>query len=121
GHRPGAGLGLDAADVAEIFDGNRHAVQRTVPAAGGQLPVRDASLLPSRVGQHSRVGVEHWLGLLDARQARLDQLLRADRALLQAAAGLRDGEIGALAHSQSALKVSEGAVSISSTALNASM
>ena len=66
--------GRRAADVEQILDRDRHAVQRSAVVAGGELAVGVARLLPRLVGHDQDEGVQPRVVRLDPPQALVGDL-----------------------------------------------
>ena len=75
--RSGAGFGGNSGGVADVFDGDGHTVEwtywRWFAVEGGRLRARG-------VGHDVGVGVDCWLGLVDAGEGRFDGLAGGDFA-----------------------------------------
>ena len=68
----------DARDVDQILDGDRHAVQRTAIAAGGELAIRDLRIAARLLRHHGNERVEPRLQLRDAAEALFGEFARGD-------------------------------------------
>jgi hypothetical protein len=86
-HARRAGRG-GAAQIAEILRRDRNPVQRSAPAAGGDLRLGGARRGERRLRQHGEIGVEGGIEPFDARQHRLGQLHRRQRARGDALGGV---------------------------------
>ncbi len=80
-----------AADVEQVLDRDRHAVQRTAVVAGGQLLIGLARLPQRLVGHHEDERVQPRVVGLDAAQASFGDAHRGELPRPQAAAELLDG------------------------------
>ena len=84
------GCGCRAADVKQILDGDRHAVQGTAILASGDLAIRLPCLCARLVLKDGDEGVERSIALGDALQAPLEDHFGRGIARLQRARELRN-------------------------------